>query len=176
MFKVKVFVVSTSPSFPSLPCLGFLLFKKLKIGSSIIQYIFTTFLLPSIFPAPPHLLFLRYTPYLFLLQKRADLQKMTAKWNKTRYHKTRQNPSYWDWTKQPNRRKWVPRAGKRIRNIHAPTTRNPTKDPAKNKTIGSEDSMKNPMFVASVSVNPCEPYLVDWVTHVLPVFSIYSDS
>lgn len=52
------------------------------------------------------------------LQKRADLQKAVRKYNTTKDNKTRQKPLHQDWTKQPNRRKIVPRIGKRARKTH----------------------------------------------------------
>ena len=53
------------------------------------------------------------------------------------------------------------------------------KDPASSYIIYSDDLMQSlagPMFTASVSVYPCEPYLVDSVTHVFLVFSIPSSA
>lgn len=51
---------------------------------------------------------------------------MTAKKDKRRYNKTSQKPSYQHWTTQPHSRKWVLRAGKRNRDIPAPSVRSPT--------------------------------------------------
>jgi hypothetical protein len=65
-------------------------------------------------PLPP--LSVRSTPRLPVsLQKRAVLQETTIKPNKTRYTKTRQKPSCQGWPQQPNKKKIVPRPGKRVR-------------------------------------------------------------
>lgn len=46
---------------------------------------------------------------------------------KTKCNKTSQKPSYWGWTKQPNNMKRITRAGEKVRDTNAPTTRTPTK-------------------------------------------------
>ena len=58
-------------------------------------------------------------------QKRADLQEKTTKQDKTNDNKTRQNLSYQGWTRKPNMRKSVLRAGKRVRDPTTPTVRRP---------------------------------------------------
>lgn len=82
------------------------------------HYCFVENSLPSLntsqsqFPLIPLLLgpqhtppfFSRSTPH-FLFRKRAGLQKIAVKQNKIGYNKARQNPWYWAWIRQPNRKK-----------------------------------------------------------------------
>ena len=49
--------------------------------------------------------------------------------NKMKYNKGKQKLTYQSWTKQPNRKKGVPRAGKRVRDTPSNTFRSPTKTP-----------------------------------------------
>lgn len=88
---------------------------------------------PSLYSSPPTSLPYHHhtgsTPSLFLLQKKADLQKLTNTQNKTRCYKTRQKSSCWGWARQSNKRKRVSRASKRVRHILTPTVRSLTKTP-----------------------------------------------
>ena len=59
---------------------------------------------------------------------KADVQALvekTTKQDKTNDNKTRQNLSYQGWTRKPNMRKSVLRAGKRVRDPTTPTVRRP---------------------------------------------------
>lgn len=100
--------------------ISFFLFK-LKIDSTLIQYITTKPqfplhpLLPG--PCPPtHLPWIYSSSVLF--QKRAGLPETATKHDK-KMHKTRQNPSHQDWTRQLNKRKTIPTAG-RVKDTLAP--------------------------------------------------------
>lgn len=75
--------------------------------SSLLQYISSTA------SPPPTPLIPRYTPPPHSSFRKEQTSK-TAKQDKAVYNKTRQKPSYGDWTKQPNR-SGVSRADRRVR-------------------------------------------------------------
>lgn len=97
----------------------------LKIDSYHRQYTQPWFSLPSLLPGPTHLLSSISTPNLFPLQKRAGIQKMTAKQYKTRHNEME---IQWDCRRQSYRRKRVPSAGQRVRDT-------PVRRPTKHKAI-----------------------------------------
>lgn len=106
----------------------FIIFFKLKIDSSLIQYILTIVCPPYIsLPVLLTSLLPRSPPPPSYFQKRTGLQEMTTKPGKTRYRLTRQNPHIEAGQKQPNRRKRVQRAGKRVRDTQASTDKSSTK-------------------------------------------------
>jgi len=118
-------------------------FFLLKIDSSFSS----TTVSPS--TAPPN--FLPISPVLqthslsISLQKRVSLQETTTnqiQQNKTRYNKTRQKSSYRGRTGQLNRRKRVPRAGKRSETASLPVLGVPQKYKANNFNIYTEDLMQ----------------------------------
>lgn len=78
---------------------------KLKIDSSLEQYIPTTDSFSPCLLAAPHLSSTQdlLCPYFLF---RNEWVYKGQKLNRTKQdNKTRQNPSYWGWTQQPNRRK-----------------------------------------------------------------------
>ena len=101
------------------------------------------------------------------LQKRAGLPGISTEHGITGYNNTRHNPSYQVWTKQINRRKGVPRAGKRVRDSpcsHCQKSPKSTKLYIHN--MNAEDlaqSHAGSRTVSSVSVSPSEPCLIDSV-------------
>lgn len=58
------------------------------------------------------------------LKKRAGLPRIATKHSITRSNKSAHKPSYQEKAKQPSRRKWVPKAGKRLRDSPTPTYKN----------------------------------------------------
>ena len=112
------------------------------IYSFLIWYIPTTVSPPSTpLSSLPSPLFFRATPHPFPRQKRATLPDRT-KQTKTNYNKIRQKPSCWEWTRQPNRRKRVSRAGKRIHNNPAPTVRSLPKHQVNHHRIYTENLLQ----------------------------------
>lgn len=66
-------------------------------------------------------------------------------------------------------RKRDPRTGKRLRDAHTPTVRSHTKHQAYSHSIHTEYMVKThagPMLVASISVSPHEPCLLNLVGHI----------
>lgn len=109
---------SLAASLLSSSLFSFLPWKEIILSYSTSQTVSPPLLLPS----PPFpLLSSRSTHPPFLLQKRAGLRETTAKLEKTVYSNTRWNLLIWSWTKKPNRRKIVLKAGKRMRDMLAPT-------------------------------------------------------
>ena len=77
--------------------------------------------------SPPSCSLLPQIHCIFSLQKKAGLPGILTKHNITRYNKTRNKLSYQSWTRQPSRKKWVPRAVKRVKDTPTPTVRSLTK-------------------------------------------------
>lgn len=145
-----------------------------SIYSSLMQYTPTTASPP--FPPPPnppvsplpeiHCSFMS-------LQKRAGLPVISTELGITRCNKARNIPLYQGCTRKPSRRKWVPQAGKRIRdtpsNSHcSKSNKNPK---LKTHSMYTEDLVQTQAgsgVADSVSTRPYKPGLLG---HVLLVSS-----
>ena len=97
----------------------------LKIDSSFITISKWQFLVPPLLVESPHPPLSQMNSLSVSYQKRIGLQEITTKLNKTKHNATSSKPSYGGWTMQPNRRKRVPRAGKRVRDTSVSTVRSP---------------------------------------------------
>ena len=70
--------------------------------------------------------------FCFSSEKKANFPVMSTGHSVTRCNKTRHKPSYQGWTRQPSRRKRVPRVGKKVRDTCTPTVRSTKKNPKLN--------------------------------------------
>lgn len=96
----------------------------------LIQCILTSNFLTSTSPnsAPSSSLFSRSPPLSFILRKRGRPPRYNNQaWKNTRYTKTRQIPSYRDWTRKPRRRKISHKYRQNVRDTGAPSVRSSTK-------------------------------------------------
>jgi hypothetical protein len=66
-------------------------------------------------------------PFPFRKEKAYEIQQ--PNYDKTRYSKRREKSSYRGWSRQPIRRKRVPRMGKRVGDTPTPTVRSPIETP-----------------------------------------------
>lgn len=85
---------------------------------------------------------------------------------------------YQGWTRQPNRRKRVPGAGKRVRETPASTVRIPMRTPKYSHNNTHREPSVNqfrPHAWCFSSVSPYDPCSVDSVGHVILVSSVSSD-
>lgn len=97
----------------------FLKFFSLKIDfCSLMLHNQATVSPPSASPKPS--LSPKSTPPPFPLQERIGLRREISQMRQNKVQQDRQEPSYRSWTRPPNRRERVSRAGKRVRHT-APT-------------------------------------------------------
>lgn len=95
--------------------------------------------------------------------------------DKTQYNETRQKFSHGGWTRQPNSRKRVSRVKETEQHLLPLLELN---QPDNNHNIYTESlvqTLRSPILSTSVSLSPCEPWLADWISHVLVVSSNLSN-
>lgn len=117
-------------------------------------------------------------PFLprFLLQKGAGFQETKTKCDKRRYSKRRWNPSYWSWTRQPNKRKEVHEQIKLLEISQLSLFQVPQKYQTYSPNVCAEDLVQTHACPVLANVSLCEPCLIDSVCQGLLASSFPFDS